>query len=287
MNIGYNTNGWAHHSLPDTLQLLHEVGYRSVALTLDHACLNPYGRHFDEELAATAALLRGYGMRNVIETGARFLLDPRRRHQPTLLAPAADERARRVDFLCRAIDVAAELQSDCVTLWSGPLPAGATRGEALRQLAREMRPVLDRADERGMRLGFEPEPDMLVDTMASFAELLDHVRHPLLKLTLDVGHLHCLGEFPLADRIGQWGPWLVAVHLEDMRVGVHDHLMFGEGEIDFPAVIDALHAARYEGGVYVELSRHSHVAPEAAVQAYRFLQPLIAEASAATARKLP
>ena len=27
------------------------------------------------------------------------------------------------------------------------------------------------------------------------------------------------------------------VHIEDMRTGVHDHLMFGEGEIDFAEVL--------------------------------------------------
>jgi sugar phosphate isomerase/epimerase len=33
--LGYNTNGFAHHSLRDALDLIAEVGYRSVGLTLD------------------------------------------------------------------------------------------------------------------------------------------------------------------------------------------------------------------------------------------------------------
>jgi sugar phosphate isomerase/epimerase len=64
-----------------------------------------------------------------------------------------------------------------------------------------------------------------------------------------------------------------------MRAGVHEHLMFGEGEIEFPPVLDALARAGYQGGVHVELSRHSHEGPSAARRAYDFLAPLMASRS--------
>jgi sugar phosphate isomerase/epimerase len=57
-----------------------------------------------------------------------------------------------------------------------------------------------------------------------------------------------------------------------MRRGVHDHLMFGEGEIDFGPVLQALREIGYAGGVYVELSRHSHDAVETARRALAFLR---------------
>jgi sugar phosphate isomerase/epimerase len=68
---------------------------------------------------------------------------------------------------------------------------------------------------------------------------------------------------------------LVNVHIEDMKCGVHEHLMFGDGEIDFPPVIHALRETNFAGGIHVELSRHSHMAPQAAQQAYDFLTSLI------------
>ena len=51
--------------------------------------------------------------------------------------------------------------------------------------------------------------------------------------------------------------------------------MFGEGEIDFPPVFQALDDVGYEGGVYVELSRHSHEAPAAARRALEFIRQFI------------
>jgi len=59
-----------------------------------------------------------------------------------------------------------------------------------------------------------------------------------------------------------------------MKAGVHDHLMFGEGEMCFPPVIEALSQTGFDGGVHVELSRHSHMAVQAVRQAYEFLSPL-------------
>ncbi len=117
---------------------------------------------------------------------------------------------------------------------------------------------------------------MFIDTMARYDELCHRLGDDRLRLTLDVGHLHCQREQPLADYIGRYSGRLVNVHLEDMRAGVHEHLMFGEGEIDFEAVMGALRDARYRGGVHVELSRHSHVGPQAAQQAFDFLSPFMA-----------
>ena len=78
-----------------------------------------------------------------------------------------------------------------------------------------------------------------------------------------------------ADQVVARRDLLTNVHIEDMRAGIHEHLMFGEGEIDFQPVIAALAKIGYAGVVGVELSRHSHAGPEAARQAYNFLQPLI------------
>src|SRR5881227_789000 len=113
---------------------------------------------------------------------------------------------------------------------------------------------------------------MFIDTMARFAELRGRVYHPLFGLTIDVGHLHCQGETPIGEHLRRWRDLLWNIHIEDMRRGVHDHLMFGEGEIDFPPVLRTLRDIGYVGGVYVELSRHSHDAVETARKSLAFLQ---------------
>src|SRR6516165_7944210 len=194
MRFGYNTNCFAHHRIEDALAILADLGYRSVAITLDHHVLNPFAPFLVDRITKIRELLEHLRLHCVIETGARFLLDPRRKHQPTLLSARPEERERRLDFLRRAVDVAAELESEAVSFWSGRAEPSSDEGEALQRLVAGCRALAEHAQRRGVRLAFEPEPGMFVDTMPRFARLHRGVGHRLFGLTLDVGHLHCLGE---------------------------------------------------------------------------------------------
>lgn len=275
MRLGYNTNGLAHHSLPAALRLLAGLGYESVAITLDHAALNPYQAGFRQQLQETKVLLQELQLRSVIETGARFLLDPSRKHQPTLVSAKTAGRPLRIEFLRHAVDIAAELDSDCISLWSGAIQDEADWDKGFARLVEGLQLVLDYAQRREITLGFEPEPGMLIDTMDRYQQLLGELDSPWLKLTLDVGHLHCLDEGPIPNVIRHWGDRLVNIHIEDMRRGVHEHLKFGAGEIDFPPIMAALQEVGYTGGLHVELSRHSHEGPTAAREAYAFLKAMV------------
>jgi len=269
MFLGYNTNGLAHHDLFDAVTLLAEIGYRGVAITIDHGALSPRDPNVWKQVSELKRLLKKLGMRSVIETGGRFLLDPRVKHEPTLLSP---ERQRRIDFYKHAVDCAAELESDCVSLWSGALHEPLSHDAAMDRLVEGLRETLDYAAARNVAIGFEPEPGMFIDTMRAFDELLARLDRAGPGLTLDIGHLECQGETPIAGVIRRWANRLVNVHIEDMRAGRHEHLMFGEGAIDFPPVLRALAESGYAGGVYVELSRHGHLGGEAARQAMAFLR---------------
>lgn len=272
MWIGYNTNGFAHHRLEDALRILADLGYQGVAVTLDYHTLNPYAPDHLRQVEAVRALLERLHLHSVVETGARFLLDPWHKHQPTLLDPDDSKRGHRRDFLFRALETARGLGSDVVSLWSGTAPSGENRETLMQRLADECRRLADRAADLAVHLAFEPEPGMLVATLDDFAELEIQVRHPAFGLTVDVGHLHCQGETPLADKLLTWGQLIWNIHIEDMRRGVHEHLQFGEGEIDFVPVFEALKRIDYRHGVTVELSRHSHDAVNAARYARDFLR---------------
>ena len=108
MRLGYNTNGLAHHRLTDAIELLADEGYQSVAITLDAGALDPYEEpeFLARQVSAVRAALDRRGLARVVETGARFLLNPRLKHDPTLMDPDPARREVRIDFLRRAIDLA-------------------------------------------------------------------------------------------------------------------------------------------------------------------------------------
>ncbi len=275
MFLGYNTNGLAHHDLFDAVELLSDIGYKGIALTVDHGVLSPRDPSTAEQLDQLAMLLRAKEMRTVIETGARYLLDPRKKHEPTLVSPNPIHRRRRVEFYKHCIDCARRLGSDCVSIWSGVLYEPVSDKEAFQRLAEGLEEAIEYGAGQGVAIAFEPEPGMFVDSQAGFAALIERSALESLKLTLDVGHLHCQGEIPITKQIMQWRSRLANVHLDDAVAGRHEHLVFGEGEIEFAPILDALQGIGYEGGLYVELSRHSHMAPEVAKAAFDFLEPLL------------
>lgn len=272
MYFGYNTNGFAHHRLADTLEIIAEIGYDAAAITLEAEHLDPPNqRGVDACVRAIAPLIEATGLRPTIETGARFILDPRRKHQPTLLSAGPADVRTRVELLNAAIDVASQVNADSVSLWSGVSDDGADETTSWNRLTESLSSVLNHAASRGVRLAFEPEPGMFVDTMARFAELIDRVPDAALGLTIDIGHVMCLDDGQLDRHLDRWRDRLCNIHIEDMHRGLHEHLMFGDGEIDFDAVLRSLRRAGYTGPAHVELSRHSHMAVDAARRSHRFL----------------
>ncbi|WP_413105361.1 sugar phosphate isomerase/epimerase family protein [Streptomyces sp. Inha503] len=279
--FGYGTNGFAGHRLPDALRVLADLGYDGVALTLDHCHLDPFEPDLPRRTAQTARLLDRLGLDVMVETGARYLLDPRRKHAPTLLD---EDCAPRLDYLRRALRVAADLGAPAVSLWSGVRPPVLAPRKAWERLIRRCEPLLPEAERLGVPLGLEPEPGMLVDTLDAYDRLRRALGDPpQLRLTLDIGHCRCLEEHSVPACVLRAGPRLVNVQIEDMRRGVHEHLEFGEGEIDFPPVLRALSLAGYTGLVSVELPRHSHAAPDVAARSLAFLRQAASEAAMAPA----
>lgn len=281
--LGYNTNGLAHHRVGDALTLLAELGYEGVAITPDVGELDPLRPN-----AALAAELRAQaehlGLELVVETGARFVLDPRAKHRPSLLEDSRADRERRIDFYRRSIELARALGAGIVSIWSGSAPvaiagdaAGADRALTAPlwdRLALGLVPVLDCARDHGVRIAFEPEPGMFVERPSGYLELVSRLsnRGTELGLTLDVGHCLVTKDLPVSSQIQALRQHLVHVHLDDIRGGVHEHRMFGEGDLDLRQVLTSLREVAYGGMAAVELSRDSHRGAQAASEALRHLR---------------
>ncbi|MFJ8982874.1 sugar phosphate isomerase/epimerase family protein [Streptomyces sp. NPDC102282] len=281
LRLGYGTNGLTDLRLDDALGLLADLGYDGVGLTLDHMHLDPLGPDLADRTRRVARRLTGLGLGVTVETGARYVLDSRRKHGPSLLDPDPDARAARVALLLRAVDVAADLGAHAVHCFSGVVPpatgadtgADAGRDVMWQRLADALGPVLDAAAGAGVPLAVEPEPGHLLATLADFHHLRALLGDPEpLGLTLDIGHCQCLEPASPVDCVKEAAPWLRHVQIEDMRRGVHEHLPFGDGEIDFPPVLEALAATGYTGLTVVELPRHSHAGPDLAARSLRFLR---------------
>ncbi len=279
MRMGFGTNSIGDVDPLGAIPVLAELGCRSLAVTLDRHTLDPFAADLPARIGVWRAALDAAGMSSVVETGARHLLDQRIKHEPTLVSAAAADRARRTAFLLWAVDVAHDLGAGCVSLWSGVVRDAADEAACWDRLTAGLAPVVEHAGRRGVLLGFEPEPGMFVDSLARVDELYDRLARPAgLRLTVDLGHLECMGERP-AD-LRPWAGRVVNVHVDDMLACRHEHLPLGTGDVDFPALLAVLAGGGYTGGLHVELPRQAHRWHETARESFAFLAPLLGNQAA-------
>ncbi len=255
VRLGYNSNGFRSHRLDDALAWLAELGYRAVAITPDVGCLDPAETDPDE-LDRVGARCRELDLHVVVETGARYVLDPRRKHRPNLLEADSSHRVR-LDFLERMLDWCDRLGSPVLSFWSGTLPGDQDQAAALGRLQAAFEHLGPIASARGVALGLEPEPGHLINTLDSWSDLRDRVG-PAVALTLDVGHILANQEGDPASLLSQFAAALVNLQLDDMRRGEHHHLAPGEGEVDWPSLSAVIAELPAELPACFELSRDSH-----------------------------
>ena len=248
MRFAYNTNGMAHHRLDDALAFLADVGYDGVALTLDVHHLDPTQPTTRSDAAKVAQRCRQLGLGVVVETGARFLLDPRRKHHPTLVSDAPEDRARRLWFLEECCHLAEILDAEAVSFWSGI----SDHPDAWARLTDGVTQLVERQGGRGFALALEPEPGMVVADCADWERLAV----PGLTLALDTGHCLVSGSLSPEQAVRNFRDRLGTAAVEGMRRGVHEHLPVDEGDLDLAAVLQALQG--FPGLITVEQSRDGH-----------------------------
>jgi sugar phosphate isomerase/epimerase len=261
VRLAYNTNGFPQHDLADVCRILSELGYDGISITPDVLQLNPYGAGVDREAEELRSLIDDLGLSVAVETGARFLLDARRKHQPTLLSGPEGARVR-LDGLKRCLDLAHALGAETFSFWAGTFGDEGVetppRDEQLDRLCEGAKALLDAGRAGPTRICFEPEPGMLVASLAELDQFLDRLQDDDLGVMLDVGHVPVTEDITPAQAVRRCAPRLGGLQLDDSRDRRHEHLMPGEGEIEWPDLIAAIDETGFAGLASLELPRHGH-----------------------------
>jgi sugar phosphate isomerase/epimerase len=245
LRLAYNTNGFPQHHLDDVAEALARLGYAGIAITPDTFHLDPMGDG-PAQAGALASRLKDLGLAVAVETGARFVLDKARKHQPTLLDEPIGA-ARRLDMLRRCLDIAVTLGAETFSFWSGSPTSGLSRDEMLDRLCVGAVALLDEARGSGVQVCFEPEPGMAVASLAETQGLFLRLARDELRLMLDVGHVPVTESITPAQAVTDWAARLGGLQLDDSRGGVHEHLAPGEGEIDWDVFFGSLAEVGFDG----------------------------------------
>ena len=127
--------------------------------------------------------------------------------------------------------------------------------EAWRDMLATMQEALQKAEEHGVTLAFEPETGNVVDSAQKGRRLLDEMRSPRLKVVMDAANLFdpedperslSCSERVLAEAFECLGNDLVLAHAKDVRTsGVI--VAAGRGDLDYDLYLEHLLGAGYRG----------------------------------------
>jgi sugar phosphate isomerase/epimerase len=250
--VGYVAADVGERDAHEVVELLVAAGYGAVDWTMEQ---------FDP-LADDPAALR----RIAEHARAAGLATPQLMVHQDYVTDDGAEWERRVVRSERAVDAAAEAGIPTVGVVTGPnqwvdghavvgreLSSGQAWDLALAALER----VVARAGHSGVRVCLEPCWGTLACDRASAQRVLDRFGTAELGVTIDPSHFVMSGD-DVPAMVGDWAQRIGHVHLKDAfgRTGRVDEdfcfLLPGEGRVDWPGLLAALHDAGYGGPACVE-----------------------------------
>ncbi|MDB5102991.1 MAG: Xylose isomerase domain protein barrel [Fibrobacteres bacterium] len=197
-------------------------------------------RHWED--LRDSFMKRGLAFRNV-HLGAPHLLGPDA-HRPGLSSLAPAERSVRIEATVKSMVIAKALGCPHLTLTTGLTesePGRAAQEQAFRGALAE----IVRRKPRSLKILIEQEPEHVINSAAQLLSL-GRAFPGEVYANFDVGHSEVVGE-DIAAAIRALGPLLRNVHLEDIKGRVHRHHLYGDGDVDFAAIFQALHDIGYRG----------------------------------------
>ena len=281
VELAFSTNAYTRHSLPEAIERIAARGYDGVELLGDepHAYFPNFGESDRRDVLGSLADT-DLAVSNVnANTAMGYYRDrpPSSFFEPSIITADREHREWRVDYTCQAIALADATDAPAVCVATGrPLP-GNPPPAAYEYLRQSLDAILDYAEDCGVQVGIEFEPELLVENTDEVLALIEDVGRGSLGVNLDVGHAAVYGE-DVTESIRQCAGHITGVHLEDIqggRRGKHYHLIPGEGDLDFRAIFDALDDADYDGFATLELYTYPDEPDEAARRAYEELSEYI------------
>ena len=252
MTPGIWTGAYGEFPLHEAIAALHACGWRAFEIATEHLTgiegdPDPVGR-----IEQSRKCLHDLKL-SVPQAHAYLAAD--------LANPKDEEREADIKRLIRHTEIAFQLGVHNVVMH----PAGSghdcttvAEKNRIRTLnVTAFRRLGDLAGEHNVRIGIEN----ILQRGAELLELLDAIDHPAIGITLDTSHAHVAG-LDVAECVRELGPHIIATHISDNDRSGDQHLTPGGGTIDWPTVMAAFRAIRYDGLFALEIPGESHPTPD-------------------------
>jgi sugar phosphate isomerase/epimerase len=156
------------------------------------------------------------------------------------------ERMRRI------ADVAGELGTALVRVFSFYIPAGEPPEHYRAQVIDRMGALARIAEERGVILAHENEKEIYGDVPGRCADLITSVASPALRATFDAANFVQCGVRPFTDAYPLLRPHLVYLQVKDARAATGEVTPAGEGDGEMRETLQALRDSGFTGFMSLE-----------------------------------
>jgi sugar phosphate isomerase/epimerase len=279
--LAFSTNAYLNFSFAEAVRRIAALGYTGVEIMADVPHAWPAWMLPEQKQALRDALTRNkLAISNINAFMMHAISDARQRYwHPSWIEPDPHYRQIRVDHTRRALTLAKELGAPNITTEpGGPVEPGGSWKAALKLFVEMIKPVAEHAEKEGVLLLVEPEPGLLIETVDQFLEFMQHIDSPAVGMNYDIGHAYCVKD-DAAATIPRVARYIRHFHLEDIAATrVHQHLVPGDGAIDFASALKAIRNINYQGWITIELYPYIDNPDEAASRALRHITPLLTAA---------
>lgn len=287
MKLGFSSNAFRKFPLSEAIETISRIGYNGIEIMCDAPHAYPPDVT-DEYIQATRSLLQQKGLtvanlNAFMMTAARlrrgddgipeFPRSPDDFWLPSYIQSEPSGRRTRIEHTINCLRLAKEFGAGGISIEPGGPLEDFTEEEGRKRFAAALEEVIPIAEELGVELRIEPEPGLLIERSDQYLKFMERIDSPMVGLNLDIGHIYCVGEDP-ADAIRRLSDHIRYIQIEDIAATrVHQHLVPGDGAIDFDSVFGALRDVNYQGWVTVELYPLLDDPHTAAQRAYDYLKP--------------
>jgi len=272
MKFAFSSNAYRNYSIEDCIELIHLAGYDSIEIMCDipHA----YPPLTDTKIHSIKKSLKKNSM-SISNLNGFMMTAIDDFHHPSWIEESKTYRQKRIDHTKNCLYLASLLGAKSVSTEPGGPKTNQSSEKELEIFQEGLLEVLPLAEDLGVHLLIEPEPELLIENSSQFVRFIEKFDSKYLGLNFDIGHFFCVNEDP-EKLIINLHDYIKHIHLEDIAYSKkHHHLIPGHGAIDFKKFFTSLNSINYTGYVTVELYPYQNNPQDAAIESMTYLKSLI------------
>lgn len=268
MKLGFSTNAYRNFSIDESIRSIASIGYSGIEIMCDTPHAFPPLKQDTIDLIKNSLKTSNLEISNL---NGFMMCAVQDFHHPSWIEHDENFRNLRIEHTKNCLNLAKELGAYSVSTEPGGPIENITREKGLSIFEDGLNQVIPIAEENHVTLLIEPEPELLIQNSSEFLDFISRFDSDYLRLNFDIGHFFCVNESP--DKLlEELKDYTYHIHLEDISNSKkHEHLIPGNGSIDFEKIFFVLEKIGYTGYVTIELYPYLNNPYLAAKQAFDYV----------------